>query len=179
MTIGIVGMGGIGRHMAQRARGFEMKVIGVDPFLKEKPDLCDELVGMDQLPDVMSRADVIVIACPLTEETLGLINVEKLAVMKPTAYFINIARGPIHDEPALIEVLQEKKIAGAGLDVMAVEPLPDDSPLWDLENVIITPHTGGFSQYRPRRTIELFCENLKRYRKGEPLKNMVRKKIGF
>ncbi len=179
MTIGIIGMGGIGRHMARRARGFEMIVIGVDPYLREKPEHCDELVGMDQLPEIISRVDVIMIACPLTDETRGLINAEMLALMKPTAYLINVARGPIHDESALIEVLKQHKITGAGLDVTAVEPLPQDSPLWDMDNVIISPHVGGYSQHRPRRTVELFCENLNRYLRGDSLKNVVNKELGF
>ena len=179
MTIGIVGMGGIGQHMARRAKGFEMAVIGVDPYLRKKPEHCDELVGMDRLPEIMKRVDVVMIACPLTEETRGLINAEMLSLMKPTAYLINVARGPIHDEPALIEVLKQHKIAGAGLDVTAVEPLSRDSPLWDMVNVIISPHVGGFSQNRPRRTVELFCENLKRYLVGESLKNVVNKELGF
>ena len=179
MTIGIVGMGGIGQHMAKRAKGFEMTVIGVDPYLKEKPKHCDELVGMDRLPEIISRVDVVMVACPLTDETRGLINAEMLALMKPTAYLINVARGPIHDEPALIEVLKQQKIAGAGLDVTAVEPLPQNSPLWDMDNVIISPHVGGYSQHRPRRTVELFCENLKRYLRGESLINIVNKELGF
>ena len=178
-TIGVIGMGGIGQHMARRAKGFEMYVIGVDAYLKDKPDICDELVGIDQLPDVMSRADVVMIACPLTDETRGLINAENLALMKPTAYFINVARGPIHDEPALIEALQQRKIAGAGLDVTQVEPLSADSPLWDMDNVIITPHAAGGSQHRPGRTVAFFCDNIKQFMAGKPLNNVVRKDLGF
>lgn len=178
-TIGIIGMGGIGQHMARRAKGFEMYVISVDPYRTEKPDVVDELMPMDGLPDLMRRADVVMIACPLTEETRRLINAENLALMKPTAYFINVARGPIVDEPALIDVLKEGKIAGAGLDVTEVEPLSADSPLWDMDHVIITPHAAGGSQHRPRRTVEFFCENLKRYMNGEPLQNVVRKDLGF
>ncbi|MBI1926286.1 D-2-hydroxyacid dehydrogenase [Candidatus Poribacteria bacterium] len=178
-TIGIVGMGGIGLHMARRAKGFEMYVLSVDAYRKDKPDLVDELMPITQLPDLMRRSDVVMIACPLTPETRHLINAENLALMKPTAYFINVARGPIVDEPALIEVLKQGKIAGAGLDVTEVEPLSKDSPLWDMENVILTPHAAGGSQHRPRRTIEFFCDNLKRYMKGEPLKNVVNKQLGF
>lgn len=178
-TIGIVGMGGIGQHMARRAKGFEMYVVSVDAYRTDKPDVVDELMPINQLPDLMRRADIVMIACPLTDETRGLINAENLALMKPDAYFINVARGPIVDEPALIEVLKEEKIAGAGLDVTEIEPLPQDSPLWDMDNVILTPHAAGGSQHRPRRTIEFFCDNLKRYRAGEPLRNVVRKTLGF
>jgi phosphoglycerate dehydrogenase-like enzyme len=108
-----------------------------------------------------------------------LLNAEKLALMKPTAYLINVARGGIIDEKALIEVLQQRRIAGAGLDVFEVEPLPADSPLWDLENVILTPHAAGSSQHRPRRTVEFFCDNLRRFFAGEPLRNVADKRKGF
>lgn len=178
-TIGIVGMGGIGQHMARRAKGFEMYVLSVDAYRTDKPDVVDELMPIDQLPNLMSRADVVMIACPLTDETRGLINAENLALMKPDAYFINVARGPIVDEAALIEVLKQRKIAAAGLDVTEIEPLPQDSPLWDMDNVILTPHAAGGSQHRPRRTIEFFCDNIRRYKAGEPLQNVVRKTLGF
>ena len=178
-TLGIIGMGGFGTHMARRAKGFDMRVVAVDAYRTDPPAFVDELMPIDQLPDLMRRCDVVMIACPLTQETYHLINAENLALMKPTAYLINVARGRIVDEGALIEVLQGGKIAGAGLDVCEEEPLPDDSPLWDLDNVIVTPHIAGASQHRPRRAIEFFCDNLKRYIKGEPLKNVVDKQLGF
>ena len=118
---------------------------------------------IEQLPDLMCRSDVVMIACPLTDETRGLINAENLDQMKPTAYLINVARGPIVDEAALIDVLQQRKIAGVGLDVTETEPLSEESPLWELDNVILTPHAAGGSQHRPRRTVEFFCQNLKKY----------------
>ncbi len=177
--IGIVGLGGIGMQMVKRAKGFDMHVVGVDAYRTEKPDSVDELLPMDKLSDVMSRVDVVMIACPLTEETRGLINAENLSVMQPTAYLINVARGPIVKEDDLIEILQAGKIAGAGLDVTETEPLPDDSPLWDMDNVIITPHAAGGSQHRIRRITEFFLDNLERYLKGEELKNVVDKKLGF
>ena len=100
-------------------------------------------------------------------------------MMQPTAFFINVARGPIVNEPDLIEILQDKKIAAAGLDVTEIEPLPADSPLWDLDNVIISPHSAGGSQHRARRITEFFLDNLERYLKGEELKNVVNKQLGF
>ena len=117
-TIGIVGMGGIGQHMARRAKGFEMYVISVDAYRTDKPDVVDELAPIDRLPDLMRRSDVVMIACPLTDGTRGLINAENLALMKPTAYFINVARGPIVDEGALIEGPQtrENRRCGVGCD---------------------------------------------------------------
>ena len=177
--IGIVGLGGIGMQMVKRAKGFDMRVIAVDAYRTEKPDSVDELLPMDKLADMMSRVDVVMIACPLTEETRGLINAENLSAMQPTAYLINVARGPIVKEDDLIEILQEGKIAGAGLDVTETEPLADESPLWDMDNVIITPHAAGGSQHRMRRITEFFLDNLERYLKGEDLKNVVDKKLGF
>jgi len=177
--IGIVGMGGIGMQMAKRAKGFDMYVIGVDAYRTDKPDNVDELVSMDQLSNVMSQVDVVMIACPLTEETRGLINKDNLSVMQPTAFFINIARGPIVNEPDLIEILEAGKIAAAGLDVTEVEPLQEDSPLWDFSNVIISPHSAGGSQHRARRITEFFLDNLERYLNGEELKNVVNKQLGF
>jgi len=178
-TIGIVGMGGIGQYMANRAKGFDMYVISVDAYRKDKPDVVDELMPIEQLPDLMRRSDVVMIACPLTDETRSLINAENLSQMKPTAYLINVARGPIVDELALIDVLQRGKISGAGLDVTEIEPLSQESPLWELDNVIITPHAAGGSQHRPRRTVEFFCQNLRRYFNKEPLQNLVDKRLGF
>ena len=179
LTIGIIGMGGIGQYMASRAKGFDMYVISVDAYRKDKPALVDELMPIEQLSDLMRRSDVVMIACPLTDETRGLINAENLDQMKPTAYLINVARGPIVDEAALIDVLQRRKIAGAGLDVTETEPLSEESPLWELDNVILTPHAAGGSQHRPRRTVEFFCQNLKKYFNKESLENLVDKRLGF
>lgn len=177
--IGIVGLGGIGMQMARRAKGFDMHVIAADAYRTEKPENVDELMPMDKLADMMSRVDVVMIACPLTEETQGLINAGNLSAMQPTAYLINVARGPIVKEDDLIEILQAGKIAGAGLDVTETEPLPAESLLWDMENVIITPHAAGDSQHRMRRITEFFLDNLERYLKGEALKNVVDKQLGF
>ena len=177
--IGIVGMGGIGMEMAKRAKGFDMYVMAVDAYRTDKPDNVDELMGMDQLSNMMSQVDVVMIACPLTEETRGLINKDNLSVMQPTAFFINVARGPIVNEPDLVEILQTDTIAAAGLDVTEVEPLQEDSPLWDFHNVIISPHSAGGSQHRARRITEFFLDNLERYLNGEELKNIVNKQLGF
>ncbi len=177
--IGIVGLGGIGMQMVKRARGFDMHVIAVDAYRTEKPENVDELLPMDKLKDMMSRVDVVMIACPLTEETRGLINFDNLSVMQSTAYLINVARGPIVNEADLIEILQAGKIGGAGLDVTEIEPLDKESPLWDMDNVIITPHAAGGSQHRMRRITEFFLDNLERYLKGEELVNVVDKQLGF
>ena len=177
--IGIVGMGGIGVQMAKRAKGFDMYVMAVDAYRTDRPDTVDELMPMDQLSNMMSQVDVVMIACPLTEETRGLINKDNLSVMQPSAFFINVARGPIVNEPDLIEILQAGTIAAAGLDVTEIEPLPEDSPLWDFDNVIISPHSAGGSQHRMRRVTDFFLDNLERYLKGEELRNVVNKELGF
>jgi phosphoglycerate dehydrogenase-like enzyme len=178
-TLGIVGMGGFGMQMAQRGKGFGMYVIAMDPYRTEVPAHVDELMSADQLPELMRRSDVVMIACPHTAETHHLIDAEALRLMKPTAYLINVTRGGVIDEAALVDALRAGRIAGAGLDVFEVEPLPEDSPLWGMDNVIVTPHSAGQSQNRPRPTVELFCENLRRYFAGEPLRNVVDKARGF
>ena len=177
--LGIIGMGGFGIEMAQRGKGLGLEVVAVDAYRDEAPESVDQLWGMDRLDDLLGSSDVVMIACPLTQETHHLINAEKLALLKPTSYLINVARGGVVDEEALVKILQEGRIAGAGLDVFEVEPLPPDSPLWDLENVILAPHIAGSSQHRPGRTIEFFCENLGRYLRGESLLKVVDKEKGF
>lgn len=177
--MGIVGLGGIGMQMVKRAKGFDMHVIAVDAYRTEKPDNVDELLPMEKLSDMMSRVDVVMIACPLTEETRGLINADNLSVMQPTAYLINVARGPIVKEDDLIEILKDGKIAGAGLDVTEIEPLDKESLLWDFDNVIISPHSAGGSQHRMNRITSFFLDNLERYLNGEELKNVVDKQLGF
>ncbi|MCS6863017.1 MAG: D-2-hydroxyacid dehydrogenase [Abditibacteriales bacterium] len=178
-TLGIIGMGGFGVEMARRGQGWGLRVIAVDAYRTEKPECVEALWGMERLNDLLSASDVVMIACPLTAETRHLLNAKNLSLMKPSAYLINVARGGIIDEKALIQVLQQRRIAGAGLDVFEVEPLPADSPLWELDNVILTPHVAGSSQHRPRRTVEFFCDNLRRYFAGEPLRNVVDKRKGF
>ena len=127
----------------------------------------------------MQPSDVVMLACPYTRETHHIANSEMLALMKPTAYLINVTRGKNVDQQALIEVLKEQRIAGAGLGVFDTELLPIDNPLWDMKNVIITPHNAGLSRHRPRLTVELFCQNFKRFLTGEPLRNAVDLNRGF
>ena len=126
-----------------------------------------------------AECDFVVISLPLTPETKGLIGEDELQAMKPNAYLVNISRGGIVDEPALIKALQEGWIAGAGLDVFQKEPLPPDSPLYDLDNVILSPHVAGFSPHYDERASDLFAENLRRYLVGEDLLNLVDKEAGY
>lgn len=178
-TAGVVGLGGIGRRYAKIASAFGMRVIAVDKHVQEKPAEVDELWTLEGLNELCAEADVVMIACPATAETQGLIGAEQLALMKPTGIIVNIARGGIIDEPALIECLTEGRIAGAGLDVTKVEPLPEDDPLWDTPRLVITPHIAGWSNDRSRSVVRFFCENLARYKAGEPLRNLVDQQQGY
>jgi phosphoglycerate dehydrogenase-like enzyme len=178
-TLGIVGLGGIGTQLAIRARAFEMDVVAVKRERGEKPPYVDRLWGQDGLGELLAASDHVAITLPLTPRTRGLIGASELARMKPTAYLYNIGRGAVVDEPALIHCLEDAKIAGAGLDVFTEEPLPPASPLWRLPNVIITPHHGASSPGEYVDAAQLFARNLRRYRAGEELVNVVDFERGY
>ena len=180
-TLGLVGLGGFGLEMAKRAAGYDMSIIAIDPVRRDRPPGVSELRDntRENLHDLLGRADVAMMACPLTEETYHLIGREELALMKKSAYLINVTRGGIIDEDALCQALHEGQIAGAGIDVTEIEPLPPESPLWDAPNIILTPHRAGASQHRPRKIYEFFCAQLERYLKGEPVLNIIDKRKGY
>jgi phosphoglycerate dehydrogenase-like enzyme len=173
-TLGIVGMGKIGRRIAQLGRAFGMRVLGIRrSFAGENvsdPDL-DQAYPPERLHELLGQSDYVVLAVPLTAETEHLIGEAELKAMKPNTYLVNIARGRVIDEQALIQALRDGWIGGAGLDVAEVEPLPSNSPLYGMPNVILTPHIAGVSVHYERRLAELFAENLRRYRASEPLLN--------
>jgi phosphoglycerate dehydrogenase-like enzyme len=173
-TIGVLGVGAIGLETAKIAKAFGMKVLGVRHSGKST-DYVDEMYTPDQLSDVLPQCDVVVITLPLTDETTNLFGKEQFEQIKNSSILINIGRGPIVKEDELVEALQSGKIAGAGLDVFATEPLPEDSPLWDMENVIVTPHTAGSTEHYTERVVrDVFIPNLKNYLEGEkPSKNLV------
>jgi len=171
-TAGIVGTGAIGGEVARLARAFGMRVLGVRRSGKPARYV-DEMLPMRRLPSLLKRSDFVVLACPLTKETQGLIGEGELRAMKPTATLINVARGRVVDEPALVRALREGWIAGACLDVFHVEPLPADSPLWDLANVVVTPHNSGFSPLNMERSMAIFLDNLARFAAGKKLRNLV------
>ncbi|MBC8229329.1 D-2-hydroxyacid dehydrogenase [bacterium] len=178
-TLGIVGLGGTGIEIARRSIGFGMRVIAVDPEDIEKPDFVAEVWKMDRFYDLLEQSDVVAIGAPLTKESQGMFDLEGFRHMKRHALLINVTRGKIVDGPSLLQALEEGLIGGAGLDVTPEEPLPEDSPLWDMKNVIITPHVAGGSPLRMDRTVDLFCENLKRLIAGEPLMSVIDKQKGY
>lgn len=177
-TLGILGLGTIGQQLVRKAQAFDMRVIGTKRTPTAIPGV-DRVLPPDGLPQVLRESDAIVVALPLTPQTRGLIGERELQMMKPTAWFINVGRGPIVHEAALIQALRAGKIAGAALDVFEHEPLRSDSPLYDLENVILTPHVSGASPRYMDRAVPLFCENLARYLRGAPLRNLVDPERGY
>ena len=179
--LGIVGMGGFGIEMAKRAAGYDMRVVAIDPVRTEPPPGVDQLQTntREHFDELLAQSDVVMLACPLTDETYHLIGRAELAHMKNEAYLINVTRGGIIDEEALVEALERGEIAGAGLDVVEKEPLTSESPLWNAPNLILTPHRAGASQHRPRKIFEFFCAQLERYIKGERPLNIVDKQRGF
>ena len=179
LTLGVVGMGNIGRAIAKRGHGFEMEVIGVDINEVPKPDFVTELRLLDGLDDLMQRSDVVAVAAPITPETAGMLGPEQLRLMKPTAHLIVVSRGGIIDEDTLMQMLNDGQLAGAGLDVTATEPLPQDSPLWDTPNLLITPHCSGGSTQTAAAGKAIFYDNLRRYLAKEPLTNLVDLKRGY
>ena len=178
-TFGILGLGGIGLQVAKRAKAFDMRTLAVDIKRTEKPDTVNELWKPERLGDLLEQSDFVLVSVPYTPKTDQMIGKAAFKQMKPTALIINVARGKIIDQHALIEALKAGEIAGAGLDVFEEEPLLTDSELWEMENVIITPHGAGGSPLRNRRMVTLFAENLRRYTAEEPLLNVVDKRLGY
>ena len=180
-VVGIVGLGHIGREVARLAKAFGMKVIANRRSSKqaERNEYVDTMFAQEQLGQLLAESDFVVLTLPLTDETRQLIGEKEIHAMKSTAFLINIARGAVVDEDALIRALEEKWIAGAGLDVYATEPLPVNSPLWKLPNVILTPHIAGSMNDFNKRATEFFLENLRQYLGGRKLRSVVNKERGY
>jgi len=178
-TMGILGLGNIGMETAWKAKCFGMKVLALKKKQIRRPSYVDEILGPEDLGRLLRESDYVAVTVPLTSETYHMISEEELKLMKPSAYAINIARGAVIDNKALIKALKEGWIAGAGLDVFEEEPLPEDSEFWKLENVVITPHVAGATPHYSDRAVEIFCGNLKRYIEGKPLVNAVDKIAGY
>ena len=179
-TLGIIGLGSIGRHIAHLAKAFGMRVLATRRSVGSEPEPdVDKLYSMEQLHEMLQESDYVVLAVPLTPETEKLIGEPELRAMRHNAYLVNIARGRVIDEDALIRALREQWIAGAGLDVTEEEPLPSDSPLYAMPNVILTPHISGESVHYDERLAALFADNLRRYRSGQPLRNQYDSARGY
>jgi phosphoglycerate dehydrogenase-like enzyme len=178
-TVAVVGMGGIGREFTTRAKALGMKVIAVRENPAKGTGGADEVHGPNEIDQVLPRADYVLLCTPVTPATTGIMNAARLSKMKPDAYLINVARGPLIDESGLLDALRSRRIAGAALDVFVEEPLPADSPFWTLDNLLITPHTAAVTERLWERHCRLIVENLKRFLAGQPLLNQVDKGRGY
>jgi len=177
-TLGLIGAGSIGKEIARKAKPFGMNIVAVKRT-PEQVEFIDEVYGINEMDVVFTRSDFIVLALPLMESTKNLIGKKEIEKMKSTAYLINIARGEILDEYALLEALKQKRLAGAVLDVFREEPLGQDSELWNTENLIITPHISWSGEYTFERLTEHVLENMARYFNGEKLKYLVESDVGY
>lgn len=179
-TLAVVGLGAVGRKIAELARAFEMKVVASRrrPEARDR-ELADEIYGPDDLHVMLGRADVVSVTCPLTRETASLFDANAFSSMKRGAWFVNIARGGVVEETALVHALSTGQLAAAALDVFAVEPLPPAHPLWSMEGVIITPHMSVASEAAQMRAIALAAENFRRFRSRESLIGVVQKDLGY
>ncbi len=177
--VAIVGVGNIGREIYRMLRDFGLNVVGVGRTARDNDPDFGHVYGQDDLNDVIADADYVVLITPLTKETTGLFNAERFAAMKKGAMFINIGRGPLVDEAALLDALESGQLGHAALDVFCEEPLPADNPLWDAQNVFISPHISGDFTDHYDALADLFLENFALYQSGKELKNVVSKKQGF
>ncbi|WP_225148628.1 MULTISPECIES: D-2-hydroxyacid dehydrogenase [unclassified Bradyrhizobium] len=178
-TLGIVGLGSIGSTIARRAKSAGMIVLGAKRDISVPAEDVDRLFGSDQLKDLLPLCDFVVLAVPATPETVGLIGADEIACMRSDAFLINIARGSVVVESELISALQAGSLGGAMLDVFEREPPPQDSPLWEMPNVIMTPHIAGILTDYVERAIDIVTENVERYLKGLPLRNVIDLRRGY
>lgn len=177
-TIGIVGLGDLGGATARLLRAFGVRVLGLRRHARPAPDV-DHVYGPEDLDTFLHQLDVLVLAAPLTRETAGLIGAAQLAALPRGALLVNVGRGPLLDEAALLDALRSGHLGGAALDVFETEPLPSDSPLWTLPNVFVSPHCADNTPESEQRGLEVFLDNLARYRRGAPLRNVVDRALGY
>jgi phosphoglycerate dehydrogenase-like enzyme len=177
-TLLLLGLGRTGQALARRAKAMGMTTLGVRARPRPTPDV-DEVHGADELPGLWGRADFIACCVPLLQSTRGLVGAAAFAAMKPSAVLIDVSRGGVIDEAALLSALDAGRIKGAALDVFSTEPLPADHPLWGYDNVIVTPHCSSVSDGVELKTLTMFADNLGRYRRGEPLENVVDPRRGY
>ncbi len=179
MTLGVFGLGGTGMEVALRAQGFGMRTLALDTEDVKKPPFVEEVWAPDRFYDLLEESDVVAICLPLTDETRGIFDAKAFKHMRNHALLINVTRGDIVDGPSLLDALEKGEIGGAGLDTSPGEPLDDDHPLWNMENVVVTPHTAGGSPVRVARIVDVFCDNLRRYLDGKPLTGVIDKRKGY
>ena len=179
MTAVVIGMGGIGTQIAQRAHGFGMDVIGVDPKDIPVSIFAPVIVPPDQLDEVLPKADVVFVAAPLTPESEHMVGAKQFDLMKNGAFFVAVSRGRLYDKGALIKAIDSQKLAGAGLDVTDPEPLAADDPLWQFDNIVITPHVASHARGSDVRRLGVIAGNVGRFARGEPLTHVVNKAVGY
>jgi phosphoglycerate dehydrogenase-like enzyme len=172
-TLFLVGLGEIGREVARLGKALGMRTVGFRRTEGPPPEWVDEVHGPQRLAELAGRADAMVVSLPLTEQTAGMVDRATIESLPANCIFVNVGRGGVVDEPALVDALRDRRIAGAVLDVFAAEPLPADSALWTLPNVLVTPHAAALSARENERIVELFVDNLRRYLDGRPLRNVV------
>jgi phosphoglycerate dehydrogenase-like enzyme len=178
LTCGVVGLGHSGLEVARKAAVFNMQVIGLRRTYRPTPEV-QELYPRDRLREFLARSDVVVVTVPRTSETIGMFGEQEFRAMKPSALYVCFSRGGIADDRALLQALREGWIAGAGLDVHAQEPLPADSPFWDLPNTIVTPHNGASTPQTRQRAVDIFLDNLRRFSRDEEMLNVVDLTTGY
>jgi phosphoglycerate dehydrogenase-like enzyme len=179
-TVGIVGYGDIGRAIAARAHALGMRVVALKRHAPAAPDpLIEKFFKPDELPALLAACDYVVVAAPLTAETRHMISDQAFAAMKPSAVLINVGRGPVVDQAALLRALDEKKIRGAGLDVFEQEPIPHDDPIWGYENVLVSPHCADHTRDWLNHAMRFFLAQYERFTQGGPLENLVQKHLGY
>jgi D-3-phosphoglycerate dehydrogenase len=178
-TVGIVGMGGVGRRLVEVLAPFRVRILATDYFPVRKPDAVERLGGPETLPAVLEEADILFLCAPLTPQTRGMIDADAIGRMKRGAILVNMARGPLVEENALVEALESGHLDSAAIDVTPIEPPPPESPLWRAPRLLITPHVAGQSARRIDAMTDFFCDNLERYVSARALRNLVDKRLGF
>jgi phosphoglycerate dehydrogenase-like enzyme len=179
-TVGIVGLGGVGRRLVRLLAPFETRILATDLFPRDKPAAVESLWPAERLDDLIAAVDILVLSLPLNPTTRGMFDAARLARMKPGSLLVNVARGPLVVERDLVDALSSGHLAGAVMDVTEMEPLPETSALWDLPQVIITPHVGGQARWRYDKITDIFSQNLLRWHAGQPLINyLTDKRLGF
>jgi D-3-phosphoglycerate dehydrogenase len=178
-TVGIVGFGGNGRRLAEVLAPFKTRILATDIFPWDRPAYVEQLWPAERLDELLAEVDILILCVPLTETTRGMIDARTLARMKPGSLLVNVARGQVVVEADLVQALRSGHLAGTGLDVTEVEPLPRESPLWEMPNVMISPHVGAQSARRIDNTTRRICDNIRRYLSGQPLIDLIDKRLGF